>query len=109
MAILSLDPLPGKFLLIWGLHLSFISFLSFSFFLFFWGRGVGTPQHMEVPRLGVEFELYLMAYATARAMWDPSQVCIIYHSSQPHLILKPLSKARDQTHVLRDTSWFHYH
>ena len=29
---------------------------------------------MEVPRLGVELELQLPAYATA--MWDPSGVCL---------------------------------
>ena len=28
-------------------------------------------QHMEVPRLEVELELYLLAYATATAMRDP--------------------------------------
>ena len=27
-------------------------------------------QHMEVPRLGVELELQLLAYTTATAMWD---------------------------------------
>ena len=28
--------------------------------------------HVEVPRLGVELELQLLAYATAIAMWDVS-------------------------------------
>ena len=28
--------------------------------------------HVEVPRLGVELELQLLAYATATAMWDVS-------------------------------------
>ena len=33
------------------------------------------PQHMEIPRLGVELELQLPAYATATATWDPSGIC----------------------------------
>ena len=38
--------------------------------------------HMEFPRLGVESELYLLAYATATAtaLWDPSHVCDLHHS-----------------------------
>ena len=32
------------------------------------------PQHMEVPRLGVELELYLLAYTTATAMPDLSHI-----------------------------------
>ena len=33
------------------------------------------PWHMEVPRLGVELELQLLAYTTATAKPDPSDVC----------------------------------
>ena len=33
-----------------------------------------TCGHMEVPRLGVESELHLLAYTTATAMWDPSRI-----------------------------------
>ena len=40
----------------------------FIYFLSFLGP---YPQHMEVPRLGVESELQLLAYATATAMSDP--------------------------------------
>ena len=41
------------------------------------------PRHMEVPRLGVESELWLPAYATAIARPDPelSCVCDLHHSS----------------------------
>ena len=35
------------------------------------------------------------AYARATAMWDPSHVCDLCHSSQQCWILKPLSEARD--------------
>ena len=33
------------------------------------------PQHIEVPGLGVESELQLLAYAAATATWEPSHVC----------------------------------
>ena len=35
---------------------------------------------MEVPRLGIEFELQLLAYTTARAVPDPSHVWDLLHS-----------------------------
>ena len=52
---------------------------------------------MEVPRLGVEPELQLLAYATAIATLDTSRVCDLHHSSQQCWILNPLSEARDGT------------
>ena len=55
---------------------------------------------MEAPRLGVKSELQLQAYTTATAMLDLSRICDLYHSSREHWILDPLSKARDQTHIL---------
>ena len=63
-------------------------------------------RHMEGPRLGVEWELQLLAYATAIAMQDPSRVCNLYHSSQQGS--NPLSEARDRTHRLMDPSWVCY-
>ena len=39
------------------------------------------PQHMEVPRLGVESELQPLAYATATATWGLSCICNLHHSS----------------------------
>ena len=48
---------------------------------------------MEVPRLGVELELQLLAYAIATAMQGPSLVCNLHHSSQQCRILNPLSEA----------------
>ena len=48
---------------------------------------------MAVPRLGVELELHLPAYATVTEMPDPSHVCDPHHSSQPRQILNPLSEA----------------
>ena len=61
-------------------------------------------MHMEVPRLGVESELQLPAYATATAMPDQSHVCDLHHSSWHRQILNLLSETRDQTRILMDTS-----
>ena len=59
---------------------------------------------MEVPRLGVEWELQPLAYTTATATRVLSHVCDLHHSSQQCRILDPLSGARDRTHVLMDPS-----
>ena len=61
--------------------------------------------HMEVPRLGVELELQLLAYTTASATQDLSHICDLHLSLQQHQILNPLSEARDWTHILREISW----
>ena len=58
---------------------------------------------MDVPRLAVQLELGLTAYATATATQDPSHVCSL-HGSCIAQILNPLIKARVQTHILVDTS-----
>ena len=59
---------------------------------------------MDVPRLGVELELQLLAYATATATLDLSTICNLNYSWWQPQILNPLNKARDQTHILIDTS-----
>ena len=59
---------------------------------------------MEVPRLGVELEVQLLAYATATEMPDPSHVCNLCHSLWQHQILNPLSEVQDRTCVLIDTT-----
>ena len=84
------------------LHFIFILFYFFYLFTFcFLGL---HPQHMEIPRPGVKSELQLLAYATATATWNPSWVWDLHHSSWQHCSLNPLSKARDQSHILMDTS-----
>ena len=55
---------------------------------------------MKVPRLGVELELQLLAYATATAMRDPSRICDLHHSSPQRGIPDPLSEARDRSRTL---------
>ena len=64
---------------------------------------------MEVPRLGVELELQLLAYTIATVMWDLSHVCDLHHSSRQRQILNPLSEARDRTRILMDPSRVCYH
>ena len=64
----------------------------FTLFIYFFWLHV---SHIEIPRLGAEQKLQLPAYATATAT--------------AMLIPGPLSKARDQTHMLMDTSWVHSH
>ena len=60
--------------------------------------------HMEVSRLGFEWELHLPTYTIATTTWDPSCVCNLHHYSWHRWILNPLSEARGQTHILMDTS-----
>ena len=50
---------------------------------------------MEVPRLGVELELLLLAYTTALAIPDLSHICNLARSLWQRWILNPLSEARD--------------
>ena len=52
-------------------------------------------QRMKVPRLGIESEWQLPAYATATAMQDLRLVCDLHLSSWQPWILNPLSEARD--------------
>ena len=58
---------------------------------------------MEVPRLGVESKLQLLAYTEATAMLDLSHVCNLYCSLQQQQNLDALSKSRDWTHILMET------
>ena len=64
---------------------------------------------MEVPRLGVESELQLLAYARAIATLDPSHFCDLHHSSRQRQILNPLNKARDRTRNLMIPSRTRFH
>ena len=57
------------------------------------------------PRLGVELELQLLAYTTAIATQDLRQARDLHNSSWQCQILNLLNKARDQIHILMDTTW----
>ena len=76
--------------------------LLFFIYLFFLGL---HPQHIDVPRLGVEAEVQLPAYATVTATSDPSPIFVDLHRSLwQHQILIPLSEVRDQTRILTETT-----
>ena len=76
---------------------------------------IGTPlifffsqqhlQHMEVPGLGVESELQLLANPTATATPDLSHICNVRCHLLQHWILNPLSKVRKGTHIPVNTVW----
>ena len=87
-----------------GMDPIFSVVLTLFFFFFFWA----APMHMEVPNLRIESKLKLLAYTTATAILDPSCLCDLPCSLQQCQILNPLSEARDQTHVLMDTSQICY-
>ena len=81
-----------------GLRTLLRTFEVTTIFLFVWLVFLGLHlQHTEVPRLGVKSELQLLAYTTATATRDPSHICDPHPSSQPCLILNPLSEARIET------------
>ena len=63
-------------------------FILFYFIFCFLGP---RPQHVEVPRLRVEWELQLPTYAAATATSDPSRICDLHHSSRGSLT--PWAKA----------------
>ena len=62
------------------------------------------PRNVDVPRLGVKWELQLPANTTATAMWDPNHICNLCHSSWQYHIPNPLREARDRTLILMQTS-----
>ena len=85
-----------------------MAFVLFYFILFYFCCLGPHPRHMEVPRLGVKWELQPLAYTTATALWDPNHVFDLQHSSWQCWILNPLSKARDWTHIIMVTSRIHF-
>ena len=81
--------------LVESLFPSLTAFVPF-YFIFYFCVSLGPHvQHMEVPKLGVELELQLPTYTTATAMWDPSGVCELHHSSRQRWSLNPLNEVRD--------------
>ena len=75
--------------------------IFFIFFIFYFYFFLGLHlQHVAVSSLGIKSE------PQQRGIWPSMQP--IYHSSQQCQILNSLSEARDQTHILMDTSWICY-
>ena len=89
---------------LWKCHISRINSADTIFFFFFFFLGL-LLRHMDVRRLGVESELQQPAHTTATATWDLSLVCDLHHNSRQCRLLNTVSKARDRTHFLMDTSW----
>ena len=88
----------AKFINVCGGNFSNLSFF-FSFFSSFLSSFcfLGPhPWHMEVPGLGVKWELYLRAYttATATAMTDLSHVCDLHHSLPQCRILNTVEQVQ---------------
>ena len=81
-------------------------FLTVCIYLFICFLGP-HPWHMGVPRLGVQLELQLLAYATVTTTQDLSSICNLHHSTLMAAlgrIPNPLSKPQDWTCILMDTS-----
>ena len=62
----------------------------------------------KVPGLQVESELQLQTDTTAKAMRDLSCIFDLHHSSRQRRIPDPMSRARDRTTFLMDTSLIGY-
>ena len=77
-----------------------MSFCSFSSFFFF----RAAPAAFGSSKARSPSELQQLAYTTAPEKQALSYGCDLHHSSQQRQILNPLSKARDQTCILMDTS-----
>ena len=91
------------FLVTTGPYLPRVGMILISFLFFFCFLGL-SPQHREVPSLGVELEVQPPAYTTATAVRDLSCVWDLNHSSRQCWMLNLLSEARDQSCILMDTS-----
>ena len=70
---------------------------SVDFFLFGFGFLGPHREYVEVPRLGDELELQVLAYTRATATADPSRICHLHHTSWQCWILHLLSEARNRT------------
>ena len=56
---------------------------------FFFSRFLGLHSwHMQVP-IWVKLELQLLTQTTAIAIWDPSCICDVHHSTQQHCDPQP--------------------
>ena len=79
----------------------FIYFIYLFFCLFAFSRAAPTAYGDSQARDLIR--------ARATAMWDPSRICNLHHSSWQRQILNPLSEARDRTRNLMVPSWIHFH
>ena len=75
--------------------------MLFSFFIFFIFMAVPVAYGSSQARGPTEAAAE--AYATVTITWDPNHICNLHYSSQQSQTLNPLSEARDQTRILRET------
>ena len=91
-----------KILICWQIKLHLFAYL-----FIFLGPHLG---HMEIPRLEVKSRAAAACLRHSHSNSNPGSesclACDLHHSSQQCRILNPLSEARDQIHILMDTSWF---
>ena len=80
-------------------------YFLFSFFLFSFFRAVLIAYGSSQARS----QIGTVANGLHDSPINQSHICSLHHSSQQCWILNPLSKARDRTCVLMDTSWVCYH
>ena len=83
----------------WSLPLFYKVYMKF--FFFFSGPHL---WHMKVPKEAAKSELQLPGYTTGTEKQDLSCICNLPHNLWQRQILNPPSEARDQTHILLDTS-----
>ena len=91
-----------------GTNLAWMFFVFVFVFVFFC-IFLAAPVAYGASQARVKSEMKPMAYVTAIAMPNLRRICDLHHSSQQRQILKPLSEARDQTHILMDTSRIHFY
>ena len=84
----------------------FLAFFFFFFFFFCLFRA--TPRAYGSSQAGGQIGAVGPSLHHSTAMPDPNHVCDLHHSPPQCQILKPLSKARDQTCVFTGTSWVCY-
>ena len=90
-------------------HNSLIFWVLYFYYVFIFVFLGLHPQHIEIPRIGVQSELLLAGYTRAAEMPEPSCVCNLCQSSWQLLIPNPLSKATDQTCKLMVPSQICFH
>ena len=83
--------------------------IKYFIYIYFFCFCRATPAAYRSSQARGKLELHLPTYATATATWNLNHICDLHHISQQHQIPDPLSKSRDWTHILMDTSQIHFH